>query len=193
MNDRRFADIWNCPEAFELLCPKQWHDLQPTDSDNVRHCNVCNERVYLSPTPAEFVQNCHLLRCVSISAVGMPQELLTGKGNAAFLQQMREHHAKIQSEAKIWWQMVLHLDPFLILPLIHKGFPTAGELLGELVIDLPQERDLWHRVDRLLTNSPKSTAITPATLASLQASIDQLDCLNSASKSPADDLPDVWE
>jgi hypothetical protein len=129
MNDRRFSDIWNCPEAFKLLCPKQWHELQLLQSghDNIRHCDVCNEQVYLSPTPAEFVQNCNLGRCVSIPSVGMPKELLTGRGNAEFLQQVREHHTKLQSEYKIWWQMVLHLDPFLILPLIQKGFPPVTQ------------------------------------------------------------------
>ncbi len=73
--------------------------------------------------------------------------MLTGRGNVEFLQQVREHQAKLQSEFKIWWQMVLNLDPVLILPLIQKGFPDTCELLGELATDFPQQRDLWNQVD----------------------------------------------
>jgi hypothetical protein len=89
--------IWNCPEAFELLCPKQWDELLPTDSDNIRHCNVCSEDVYFSPTPAEFVRNCHLGRCVSIPS-RLLQVSMTGRVSVNFIEQVEKYRETLQSE-----------------------------------------------------------------------------------------------
>jgi hypothetical protein len=35
----------NCPMAYE--CPKDWFDLTPTIKAGVKHCNACNQEVFL--------------------------------------------------------------------------------------------------------------------------------------------------
>lgn len=35
----------NCPMAYE--CPKDWFELTPTIKAGIKHCNTCNQEVYL--------------------------------------------------------------------------------------------------------------------------------------------------
>lgn len=40
------AFIQNCEQRFRFVCPQQWTELEATDDPRVRHCNVCEKRVY---------------------------------------------------------------------------------------------------------------------------------------------------
>jgi len=35
----------NCPMSYE--CPKDWFELTPTNKAEVKHCDTCNQEVYL--------------------------------------------------------------------------------------------------------------------------------------------------
>ena len=58
--------IRNCRFAYK--CTKQWTDLTKTDSviDNVRHCDDCQQSVYLCWTDAQLAKAIRLDRCVAI-------------------------------------------------------------------------------------------------------------------------------
>jgi hypothetical protein len=197
MHDRRFSEIWNCPEAFELLCTKAWHGLQQTDNPQIRHCETCQEHVYLSSTPAEFVSNIQMGRCVSIPQPGMPQELLTGRGNAEFLQQIRQQYERAHSEYKVWWRMILDRDPFSILPLIQKGFPDFLELFIEASANFPPDRLLLDRAYRLLANSQEKArfALYLVEIGEVEMAIEIAETLNNDERfvrAESCDPPDLW-
>jgi hypothetical protein len=59
------GDIRNCKVEFK--CPKLWAELEEQDSPDTRHCNVCDEHVYLCTTDAEIGEAIRLDRCVAIS------------------------------------------------------------------------------------------------------------------------------
>lgn len=60
--------IRNCRFAYK--CKKQWSDLTPTDSgiDNVRHCDDCQQSVYLCWSDAQLAEAIRLNRCVALIA-----------------------------------------------------------------------------------------------------------------------------
>ncbi|AFY93960.1 hypothetical protein [Chamaesiphon minutus] len=146
-------EIWNCPEAFEFVCTQKWDSLASTDLDNVRHCNVCNERVYWSANPEEFVTNSKQGRCVAVPRTAMPLDgELAGRVSPEYYRDRANHKAEYQ----LWrsgWNLILDRDPFFILCLIRKGYPDALELYIELATKLPAERELTRRAHILLARS----------------------------------------
>jgi tetratricopeptide (TPR) repeat protein len=145
-------EIWNCPEAFEFICTKKWDGLTPTDLENVRHCDTCNEHVYWSANPEEFVANSTQGRCVAVPKTGMllGNDLsLTGRVSPEYYQNRAIHVAEYQ----LWrsgWNLILNRDPFFILFLIRKGYPDALELYIELATKFPEDRELTRRAHILL-------------------------------------------
>jgi tetratricopeptide (TPR) repeat protein len=148
-------EIWNCPEAFEFICTKKWDGLTPTELDNVRHCDTCNEHVYWSANPEEFVANSTQGRCVAVPRTGMllgTNQSLMGRVGPEYSQNRAIHVAEYQ----LWrsgWNLILDRDPFFILFLIRKGYPDALELYIELATKLPAERELTRRAHILLARS----------------------------------------
>lgn len=57
-------DIRNC--EFRFKCPKQWDALKPTDNEDQRYCNECNQIVYFCHTPDELMAAIQANRCVAI-------------------------------------------------------------------------------------------------------------------------------
>ena len=60
------TELWNCENAFEFVCLRKWESLRPTESPDIRYCEVCSQNVYLCETPLEFVSQGNLGRCVAI-------------------------------------------------------------------------------------------------------------------------------
>jgi hypothetical protein len=54
--DSNFVEVWNCENAFELICPRKWESLKETDSSDMRYCEVCRQNVFLCESAEEFVQ-----------------------------------------------------------------------------------------------------------------------------------------
>jgi hypothetical protein len=146
-------EIWNCPEAFEFICTKKWAGLTPTDIENIRHCDVCNEQVYWSANPEEFVANSKQGRCVAVPRKGMPLEgEMAGRVSPNYYHDRVEHKAEYQ----IWrsgWPLILDRDPFFILFLIRKGYPDALEIFIELAANFPEELELLRQAYLLLSRS----------------------------------------
>jgi len=71
--------IRNCRFAYK--CTKQWTDLTKTDSviDNVRHCDDCQQSVYLCWTDAQLVKAIRLDRCVAIVTPTPRAKLASGR------------------------------------------------------------------------------------------------------------------
>jgi hypothetical protein len=150
------AKVWNCPAAFELLCDRTWEGLAPTDRSHIRHCHSCNERVYLSTTPEEFVIHVKLGRCVSLPAAGIPPtdtsaQMLLGRVSPQYLQEIQALTARQWQQYHTWWQIVLDRDPFFIIPLIDKNFPDLLDFLIEINTNHPTERDLLELATDLIT------------------------------------------
>lgn len=58
---------------FAFRCPKRWETLAPTESDSVRDCQVCHERVYYCGTITEAESRARSGECIAI-----PKELSDG-------------------------------------------------------------------------------------------------------------------
>src|SRR5690348_13319231 len=69
-DDQKFhlsvAELWNCRNAFEFVCPLYFDSLQPTADADVRYCSVCHEKVYRCRTPLDFVTHGESGHCVAI-------------------------------------------------------------------------------------------------------------------------------
>jgi hypothetical protein len=51
---------------FTFVCEKQWDELEPTEVDDQRHCARCDQRVYLTESPAQFEVTRAAGRCVAV-------------------------------------------------------------------------------------------------------------------------------
>ena len=59
--------VWDCDRLLRNRCPKTWAALnQKTPVDDVRHCDSCDQDVYLCRTPADFVTHSEQGHCVAI-------------------------------------------------------------------------------------------------------------------------------
>ena len=54
--DPNFVEVWNCENAFQLICPREWESLKGTDSPDRRYCEVCRRDVFLCESAEEFVR-----------------------------------------------------------------------------------------------------------------------------------------
>ncbi|MDC0716652.1 FHA domain-containing protein [Nannocystis bainbridge] len=51
---------------FAFACPKRWETLAPSDSESVRMCQQCNERVYYCETVADAEVRAFAGQCIAI-------------------------------------------------------------------------------------------------------------------------------
>ncbi len=51
---------------FAFTCPQQWSKLQPTETDDVRHCAACNRDVHLALTEADLRRHCEQGHCIAV-------------------------------------------------------------------------------------------------------------------------------
>lgn len=65
---------------FAFVCTKRWETLAPTDSESVRSCQQCNERVYYCDTVADAETRAFAGQCIAIpkqlSDGGVQEEML---------------------------------------------------------------------------------------------------------------------
>lgn len=59
------GDVIGCSDEFEFVCPRQWGDLEATEQEGVRHCQECNERVYLCTSAEELREHAEQRHCVA--------------------------------------------------------------------------------------------------------------------------------
>jgi hypothetical protein len=59
--------IHNCKLA--VRCDKQWADMSPTDSENIRHCATCKRDVVLCTNRKEFQEAVRLDQCVALDVL----------------------------------------------------------------------------------------------------------------------------
>ena len=69
------SEILNCEVRFEFICPQKWESLGQTEALEIRHCDVCNQNVYLCETPLEFVRQGNLGRCVAVRKEVTPEDV----------------------------------------------------------------------------------------------------------------------
>lgn len=53
----------NCPMAYE--CPKDWFELTPINKVGVKHCDTCNQEVYLCLEQDELTERITESVCVA--------------------------------------------------------------------------------------------------------------------------------
>jgi uncharacterized protein (TIGR02996 family) len=61
--------IEGCDQRVNFKCPKEWGSLTPTDRQDVRHCDGCNQHVYYAPTVELARQHVELNRCVAVDII----------------------------------------------------------------------------------------------------------------------------
>ena len=124
------TELWNCENTFEFICPRQWESLKRTESHDIRFCDVCSQNVYLCESPAEFVRQGNLGRCVAIPMKLKSDEVYTPPMKRFVMGRISEKEAKRRAEverrkaelekrrqkdderrAKEWWESVSDLNP----------------------------------------------------------------------------------
>ena len=64
------GDVQGCghPAAshFSFVCPRSWEGLAPTDSPNVRSCELCREKVYLVEDDAALIEHTEARHCIAL-------------------------------------------------------------------------------------------------------------------------------
>jgi hypothetical protein len=104
------GDVWNCPNAFEFVCPRYWESLEPTADPGIRFCGICQQQVYRCTTPLEFVSHGELGHCVAIpegyTPVSIGTELL-GRPSP----QARRRYEERNRTVRQWWREVLDMQP----------------------------------------------------------------------------------
>lgn len=65
--------IRNC--EFRFKCPKDWDALEPTDRDDERYCNECNQIVYFSKTGKQLMAAIKEDRCVAVKILDPESDL----------------------------------------------------------------------------------------------------------------------
>jgi uncharacterized protein (TIGR02996 family) len=63
--------------VFAFECPQRWDTLQPTASDEVRHCSKCNQDVYYCHSTAEAREHAAAGHCVAVDmrALRLPGDI----------------------------------------------------------------------------------------------------------------------
>lgn len=60
--------IQNCSAIdLALACPKRWEQLTPAFSDVVRHCDLCNKKVYLCETDEQIKFYSSVKFCIAVA------------------------------------------------------------------------------------------------------------------------------
>ena len=67
MNEKSF-EIKDC---FEFLCPRMWEGLTSTETENIRHCNTCDKKVYRADTEKELFKLSNQKKCVAFQNEGL--------------------------------------------------------------------------------------------------------------------------
>jgi len=57
--------IRNCPPRMRRVCPRTWDALRPTEQTDVRHCEQCQEHVFLCVTDAETIAHARAGHCIA--------------------------------------------------------------------------------------------------------------------------------
>src|SRR5579862_499842 len=70
---RLASELWNCPGAFQMLCPREWKLLARTADPAVRYCSACAQNVHLCTTPREFVERGNQGHCVAVPTDRAPK------------------------------------------------------------------------------------------------------------------------
>jgi hypothetical protein len=63
----KYADIDNCQPSFRFKCPKRWYALEATEFVAVRHCNECDQDVFLCRTKSELQVHAKAGHCVALA------------------------------------------------------------------------------------------------------------------------------
>jgi hypothetical protein len=54
-----------CPMRFKVFCPKSWDSLEPLAYPRTKHCQTCNQTVYLCVSDEETLQHAEQGHCVA--------------------------------------------------------------------------------------------------------------------------------
>lgn len=105
------TQVWNCENAFDFVCPRQWESLGKTEDPSVRFCGVCSENVYLCDTPLEFVTQGNLGRCVAIPANVKPCQTANPHTMGRVAASTERQWQQTCEYVKEWWSGVLANEP----------------------------------------------------------------------------------
>lgn len=121
-------EIWNCPDRLEFQCPQTWELLNTTNDNNVRHCNVCSQKVYMCLTPQEFMHNARSGKCVAIpyEVARRPNdpEIVMGRPSQETVARIKKQE-NLVSQFIDWWKRVLTSEPLFSQRFMHKCYGEA--------------------------------------------------------------------
>ena len=60
--------LYEIKDCFKFLCPKMWEDLTSTGTENIRHCNTCDKKVYRADTEKELFKLSNQKKCVAFQS-----------------------------------------------------------------------------------------------------------------------------
>ncbi len=105
------SEVWNCPNAFDNLCPMRWEELSWTLRPGVRFCKVCQKKVFKVSTPEQFIEHGNAGHCVAIKSNHRPSDMEAeqwlGEPSDEMLAQADEAAKRVQR----WWAQVVISEP----------------------------------------------------------------------------------
>lgn len=63
----RAAKVVNCEPVFRFRCPNRWESLEPTETNDVRYCEECDQNVYFCRSDDEIATHVELRHCVAFA------------------------------------------------------------------------------------------------------------------------------
>jgi hypothetical protein len=127
-----YSQLWNCENAFEYKCPREWKSLAPTESESVRFCDECHQNVYMCESPEEFVRNGKQGRCVAVPVEAVPGNvpLLYGWPSKELVRELERQKRMAVS----FWEAVILAEPEFSPEGIDEIRTVVQELRGEMEI-----------------------------------------------------------
>jgi hypothetical protein len=124
--------IRNCSPRMSMVCPRTWDALRPTEHADVRHCEQCQEHVFLCLTDAETIAHARAGHCIARAlprASEQPRLVLGRPKNA-------ERPTPSQLEAQEWMRRERAIDG-----LLRGGIPVARRTCSECSYPVPDYLD----------------------------------------------------
>jgi hypothetical protein len=69
---------------FSFVCPQKWDALAPTESPNVRACDLCRERVYLVDSDDALLEHADKRHCIALRVTYESSRLEEAKREVLF-------------------------------------------------------------------------------------------------------------
>jgi hypothetical protein len=100
MKKDRVAQV--CITKLKYQCPNDWDSLEPQSEPGPRHCQMCNELVYLCESDAEMLSHAEQGHCIAWEIPQMNElpKMVLGQPDAEWLRKNHPTPAQLAAQKK---------------------------------------------------------------------------------------------